>query len=98
MDIRYTLQDISFEGDEAKAVSNFSKHKVSFETACEVFFDPFLQSKDVEFIDKEWREIVIGAAENLRLIYVAYTLRDDKFRIISARNVTKKERNDYENR
>lgn len=98
MDISYTLQDISFEWDEAKAVSNFSKHKVSFETACEVFFDPFLQGKDAEFIDDEWREVVIGADKNLRLFYVAYTLRDDKFRIISARNVTKKERNDYENR
>ena len=98
MNISYTLQDISFEWDEAKAAANFSKHKVSFETACEVFFDPFLQSKVAEFIDEEWREVVIGATENLRLFYVAYTLRDDKFRIVSARNVTKKERNDYENR
>jgi uncharacterized protein len=69
MDINYTLQDISFEWDEAKAASNFSKHKVSFETACEVFFDPFLQSKDAEFIDKEWREAVVGAAESLHLLY-----------------------------
>lgn len=98
MDISYTLQDINFEWDEEKSATNFSKHNVSFETACEVLFDPFLQSKDAEFIDDEWREVVIGATENLRLLYVAYTLRDDKFRIISARNVTKKERNDYENR
>ncbi len=98
MDISYTLQDIHFEWDETKAVSNFQKHQISFEAACEVFFDPFLQSKNVEFIDNEWREIVIGATGNVRLLFVAYTLRDDKFRIISARNVTKNERTDYENR
>ncbi|MCD9187914.1 MAG: BrnT family toxin [Pyrinomonadaceae bacterium] len=97
MDISYTLQDIRFEWDETKADSNIEKHKVSFETSCEVFFDPFLQSKEVELIDNELREVIVGATENLRLLYVAYTLRDDKIRIISARNVTKKERNEYEN-
>lgn len=97
MDISYTLQDIIFEWDEAKADSNIEKHNVSFETACEVFFDPFLQSKDVELIDNELREIVVGTTKNLRLLYVAYTLREDKIRIISARNVTKKERIEYEN-
>ncbi len=97
MDISYTLQGIHFEWDEAKAVSNSQKHKISFEMSCEIFFDPFLQSKDAEFIDNEWREVVIGATEKLRLLYVPYILRDDKIRIISVRNVTKKERNDYEN-
>ena len=70
MNIGYTLQDINFEWDEAKAISNIQKHKVSFETACEVFFDPFLQGKNVEFIDDEWREIVIGATENLRILHL----------------------------
>lgn len=97
MDIGYTLQDINFEWNEAKAAANIQKHKVYFETACEVFFDPFVQNKDAGFVENEWREIVIGADENLRLLYVAYTIREEKIRIISARNVTKTERNDYEN-
>ena len=97
MDISYTLQDIIFEWDEAKADSNFQKHKVSFEMSCEIFFDPFLQSKEAEFIDEEWREVIVRATGTLRLPYVAYTLRDDRIRIISARNVSKKERNEYEN-
>lgn len=97
MDFSYTLEEIHFEWDETKADSNIEKHKVSFETACEVFLDPFLQSKEVELIDDELREVVVGATETLRLLYVAYTLRDDKIRIISARNITKKERIEYEN-
>lgn len=97
MNVGYTLQDIHFEWDEEKADLNFRKHHVLFQTACEVFFDPFLQSKDVEMIEDELREIIVGAIKKLRLLYVAYTLRDDKIRIISARNVTKKERHDYEN-
>lgn len=44
MDIRYTLQGILFEWDADKAAHNFSKHQVPFETACEVFFDPFVIS------------------------------------------------------
>lgn len=97
MNISYTLQRINFEWDDAKAVSNFLKHKVSFETACEVFFDPFLISGDVEFIEGEQRETVVGATAHLRLLYVAYTIRDESIRIISARYVTKQERNNYEN-
>jgi len=97
MDFSYTLEEIHFEWDETKADSNIEKHKVSFETACEVFLDPFLQSKEVELIDDELREVVVGATETLRLLYVAYTLRDDKIPIISARNITKKERIEYEN-
>lgn len=97
MDISYNLQDINFEWDEAKALSYIQKHSVAFETACKVFFDPFLQSRDGEFIDDALREVIIGTTESLRLLYVAYTLRDDKIRIISARNVTKTERNEYEN-
>lgn len=41
--------------------------------------------------------VIIGATKNLRLLYVAYTLRDDKIRVISVRIVNKKERNEYEN-
>ncbi len=97
MDISYNLGGINFEWDEAKATANFSKHKVSFETACEVFGDPFLVAGDTELIDGEERQTVIGAAANLRLLYIAYTIRDEAIRIISARSVTRPKRNSYEN-
>ena len=97
MDISYNLRGIDFEWDEANATVNFSRHKVSFETACEVFGDPFLVAGSVEFIEGEERQTVVEASANLRLLYVAYTIRDEAIRIISARSTTRPERNSYEN-
>ena len=42
MKVHYTLQDIAFEWDSQKAITNFRKHKVKFELAAEAFFDPFV--------------------------------------------------------
>lgn len=46
MDENYTLQGITFVWDGEKAAENQRIHKVSFETACEAFFDPFLRVVD----------------------------------------------------
>ena len=73
------------------------KHGISFETACEAFLDPFVQSIDVEEVDEELREAIIGMTISWKLLYVIYTIRNEKiFRIISARSVTKIERKKYE--
>jgi len=39
--IQYGLQDIAFEWDNQKAITNFRKHTVKFELAAEAFFDPY---------------------------------------------------------
>ncbi len=97
MIIEYELQGIQFEWDSHKADINFQKHGFSFETACEAFFDPFLQNADVEEVDEEFREAIIGMTVAWKLLYVVYTIRnEEKFRIISARPVTKGERKKYE--
>jgi uncharacterized protein len=85
----------SFEWDEAKAVENYAKHGVSFETAAKVFGDPF----GVERLDDredygEARFILIGTADEA-VLTVVYTERDDRIRIISARRATKREQDDY---
>ena len=73
------------------------KHGISFETACEAFLDPFVQSIDVDEVDEELREAIIGMTISWKLLYVIYTIRNEKiFRIISARSVTKIERKKYE--
>jgi len=97
MDVQITLHNIIFEWNSSKAATNVRKHDVSFETACIVFFDPFLRYLEDETVDGELRETIIGMTENWRLLYVAYVLRQDVVRIISARNVTKSERIWYEN-
>ena len=93
----YELQGIQFEWDNYKSDTNFQKHGISFDTACEAFLDPFLQSAEVEEVDEEFREAIIGMTVAWKLLYVVYTIRnEDKFRIISARPVTKGERKKYE--
>jgi uncharacterized DUF497 family protein len=73
------------------------KHGISFETACEAFLDPFVQSIDVEEVDEELREAIIGMTISWKLLYVVYTIRNGEiFRIISARSVTKMEMKKYE--
>lgn len=97
MNTSYTLYGITFEWDRRKAVSNIRKHEISFELACEAFFDPFVYYLDEEVVNDETRESIIGMTRNWRLIHVVYVLKQDIVRVISARLVTKAEREKYEN-
>ncbi|MCL4261795.1 MAG: BrnT family toxin [Anaerolineae bacterium] len=99
MHTTYTLQDILFEWDSHKAASNLDKHGISFELACEVFFDPFLLVMDdeEEYVDGELREKVVGITVDWRLLYVVYVMREDRIRLVSARYSTSVERKRYEN-
>lgn len=96
MDVAYTLHEIRFEWDRRKAETNLRKHKVPFEAACEVFFDPFVRAVDAGVIEGERRPAVIGMTLNWRLLYVIYVEQDDVLRIVSARPVEKAERQSYE--
>lgn len=97
MDFEFLLNNIRFEWDTQKASANLKKHSVSFEKACEVFFDPFLKVVDIEFVEGEQRETVIGLNFDWKTFYVVYVMREDSVRLISARTATKAERENYEN-
>lgn len=70
MNEEFTLHGIRFEWDLQKAVANRAKHRVLFESAAEVFFDPMLLAVDDEVTDGELREHVIGMTNNWRVLYV----------------------------
>ncbi len=89
MNVSYVLNEIKFEWDSRKAAGNLKKHGVSFETACEVFFDPFERVVDAGVVEGEWRHAVIGMTVNWRLLHVVYAEQDDVIRIISARRAEK---------
>ena len=97
MNVRYTLHEIEFEWDSRKAAANLRKHRVSFETACEVFFDPFLRVVDAGVIGGVRREAVIAMTVSWRPLYVVYVEHGDVIRIISARPAGGAERELYEN-
>jgi hypothetical protein len=79
------MNDDAFEWDETKAAKNFAAHGVCFESARDVFKDPFsIEWRDDRKPYGEDRFVTIGMVEG-RLLYVAYTMRGDVIRIISAR-------------
>jgi uncharacterized protein len=89
------MDDDAFEWDEAKNGENYAKHGVDFERACGAFRDPFA----IERLDErenygEHRVILIGMAEGV-VLFVVYTERDSRLRLISARRATKREQDDY---
>jgi len=87
---------LKFEWHEAKAEANFSAHGVSFDLAKTVFSDPFaIERLDDREDYGEERFVMIGMAEGNVLLFVAYTERDDRIRLISARRATQSEQEDY---
>ncbi|MCP5093972.1 MAG: BrnT family toxin [Chloroflexi bacterium] len=60
MDEKYSLQGIHFEWDSEKEKANQKKHSISFISACESFFDPFLMPFDDETEGNEVRYSVVG--------------------------------------
>lgn len=92
----HELDGETFEWDTEKAAANRVKHGVSFESACEVFFDRFLKSVDASN-EEDIRDAIIGYDATERLLFVVFIERDeDAIRIISARPATKHERSFYE--
>lgn len=88
-----------FEWDSRKATANIRNHGVSFDEASSVFDDPLAAIFDDEtHATTEVRELIIGHSVAGRLLLVAFTERpDERLRLISARMVTRTERQDYEN-
>ncbi len=69
---------------------------MSFDLATTVFKDPFAVERRDEREDYgEQRFVIIGMAEGHVLLFVAYTEREDRIRIISARRATQREQDDY---
>ena len=88
---------MNFEWDEKKATENFRKHDVSFDEATSVFGDPLaITYHDPGHSLEEDRFITFGNSSQGRLIVVSLTDRDARIRLISAREMTRKEKSDYE--
>ena len=69
---------------------------MSFDLATTVFKDPFAVERRDEREDYgEQRFVIIGMAEGHVLLFVDYTEREDRIRIISARRATQREQDDY---
>lgn len=88
---------VQFEWDTAKAKMNLQKHGVAFKEAATVFKDPLsITTYDPDHSEDEERSIIFGASVAGRVLMVAHTDRGARIRIISARELTRRERRAYE--
>ena len=89
---------MAFEWDPEKASINLREHGVLFSTeAASVFEDESaITITDYQSDPNEERLVTIGMSMKGRIIVVAYTYRGDRIRIISARQATRHELEQYE--
>lgn len=88
---------MEYEWDPEKDDANQRLHGVSFAEASTVFLDPLAATvPDERFAVDELRFRTTGYTLTNRLIIVAHTDRGDRIRMISARDVTARERRQYE--
>ena len=86
-----------FEWDEGILFKNWEKHSVSHLEAEQVFFNqPLLVYSDDQHSESENRWYVLGKTDAQRPLFVVFTLRGTKIRVISARDMNRKERKIYE--
>lgn len=88
---------MQFEWDREKAKKNYRKHKVSFDEAMTVFYDPLSATfDDPNHSVDEQRLITVEYSSRGRLLVVSHTERGKAIRIINARLATTQERKRHE--
>lgn len=86
-----------FEWDADKAAANLKKHRVSFDEAVTVFYDPLAATfADPDHSGDENRLITVGYSARERLLVVCHVERGAGTRLISARRTTARERRRHE--
>ncbi len=74
-----------FEWDKGNEQKNWLKHTISVKEAEQAFYDvKRLLLEDAKHSDKEIRSILFGKTEKGKMLFIVFTLRKDKVRIISA--------------
>ena len=95
------MDELYFEWDPNKNISNQKKHKISFEEAQTVFYDDnALLIDDPDHSEEEERFILLGFSHRANMLVVCHCYRhsDSVIRIISARKATRNEERVYNDR
>ncbi len=91
------IEGAEFEWDAGNAEKNWLRHQVSQSECEQAFFNrPFVVFEDDLHSLNEVRYFALGRTDADRLLFVVYTLRDERVRVISARDMTRRERKEYE--
>lgn len=87
-----------FIWDNGNNDKNYIKHGVTNTECEEIFFDQDKKiHQDATHSQKEFRFLLIGKTKNKRSLFVVFIVRKNKIRVISARDLNKREYKLYEN-
>lgn len=90
-------EPLEFEWDKGNRDKSLKKHGVTNEETEQVFNNNPLVSKDLKHsTGKEERHQCLGETDKKKTLFISFTLREDKVRIISARPMSRRERKVYE--
>ena len=88
---------IAFDWDKANVDKNWIKHEVDYKEAEEIFTNkPIKIFLDLRHAQIEERFLALGVTDRKRKLAIIFTLRNNKIRVISARDQSKKDRDIYE--
>jgi len=98
MDVFKQLQACTgFDWDEGNILKNWEKHGVTVAECEQVLFNrPLLARPDEYHSSAEVRFYLLGKADSGRRLFVVFTIREERIRVISARDQSRKERRSYE--
>lgn len=85
-----------FEWDEGNIIKNRVKHNVEPSESEQIFHDRPIYFFDEKHSQREERYLAYGITDMRRGLCIAFTIRNDLIRVISARDLHKKERRIYE--
>ena len=86
-----------FEWDERNTGKNRQRHRVTPSECEEMFFNrPLVVADDIKHSEKENRFYALGHADSGRTLFVVFTVRQNLIRVVSARDMSQKERKVYE--
>ncbi|MEK6791731.1 MAG: BrnT family toxin [Deltaproteobacteria bacterium] len=86
-----------FEWDEHNSIKNWQRHGVTPSECEEIFFNrPLVVAEDAKHSAKEARFYALGAADSGRRLFIVFTVRRGLIRVVSAREMSRKERGLYE--
>ncbi len=85
-----------FEWDEGNSNKNWYLHPVTDGECEDVFFNlPLIVAADAKHSNREKRFYALGRTENNRWLFVAFTVRENLIRVVSARDMTGREQRKY---
>ena len=86
----------SFDWSAGNAEKNWERHRVKPREAEQVFFNmPLLKGADPAHSEAEKRFYALGQTDEGRKLFVAFTIRGRRLRVVSVRDMSRKERRIY---